>query len=558
MHNPTSLLVTLTAALAALPAADAAIYTKNSPVLQLNARTYDKLISKSNYTSIVEFYAPWCGHCQNLKPAYEKVAKNLEGLAKVAAIDCDDDANKPFCGSMGVQGFPTLKIVRPGKKYGRPVVEDYQGQRTAGAITEAVVSKINNHVARVSDKDLDSFLGGDKPKAILFTKKGTTSALIRSIAIEFLDVISVAQVRDKEKAAVKKFGIKDFPTLVLIPGEGGEPVLYDGELVKKDMVKFLSQAGQPNPDPSPDNGKASKSKSKNGTKSKKTETVKEEPTAEAESSSEPAESAIPSIVPITTITSLEKLTKECLAPKSHTCVLVFTPGEAGEKAVDSLAHLNTKYVHGGRHLFPFIAVPSDSEAASSLPKTLGLTDEINMIAINTRRNWWRQYQGDFSLQSVENWIDAIRMGEGAKKKLPEDFNAEPKAEATQEEATQATDPEPEVETEAPEEAKTVNETEVEPEVETKTEDKREAETEAKPEAEPEVEAKTEPETKAEPEAEKVPEAETEAKEAEKKEAETGAEAEPEPEASPELKTEAEKAESETKAPKEEKIVHEDL
>ncbi|RSM00037.1 hypothetical protein CEP52_009385 [Fusarium oligoseptatum] len=432
----------------------------------------------------------------------KKAAKNLEGLAKVAAIDCDDDANKPFCGSMGVQGFPTLKIVRPGKKYGKPVVEDYQGQRTAGAISEAVSSKINNHVARVSDKDLDSFLGGDKPKAILFTKKGTTSALIRSIAIEFLDVISVAQIRDKEKAAVKKFSIKDFPTLVLVPGEGKEPVLYDGELVKKDMVKFLSQAGQPNPDPAPDNGKATKAK-KNGAKDKKsksTETVKEEPTAE--SASEAAESAIPSIVPIDTITSLEKLTKECLAPKSHTCILVFTPGEAGEKAVDSLSHLNTKYVHGGRHTFPFISIPSDSEAASTLPKALGLNDEVNLIAINTRRNWWRQYQGDFSLHSVENWVDAIRMGEGSKKKLPEGFNAEPKAEGA-EEATQATDPEPEVETEAPEKAETAKEAEVETEEETKVEAAKEAETEAKPEAEPEVEAETEPETK-KPEAEAEP------------------------------------------------------
>lgn len=452
---------------------------------------------------IVEFYAPWCGHCQNLKPAYEKAAKNLEGLAKVAAIDCDDDANKPFCGSMGVQGFPTLKIVRPGKKYGKPVVEDYQGQRTAGAISEAVSSKINNHVTRVSDKDLDSFLGGDKPKAILFTKKGTTSALIRSIAIEFLDVISVAQIRDKEKTAVEKFGIKDFPTLVLIPGDGQEPILYNGELVKKDMVKFLSQAAQPNPDPAPDNGKASKVKSNGGKskKSKSTETVKEEPTAEPESASEAAESAIPSIVPLDTITSLEKLTKECLAPKSHTCILVFTPGEAGEKAVDSLSHLNTKYVHGGRHTFPFISIPSDSEAASTLPKALGLSDEVNLIAINTRRNWWRQYQGDFSLHSVENWVDAIRMGEGAKKKLPEDFNAEPKAE----EATQATDPEPEVETEAPEKAETVKEAEVETE-ETKVEAEKEAETEAKPEAEAEVEAETEPETKkpeAEPKEQKI-------------------------------------------------------
>ncbi|KAF4948926.1 hypothetical protein FGADI_9210 [Fusarium gaditjirri] len=473
MPNPTSLLVTLTAALAALPEAQAAIYTKNSPVLQVNARNYDKLIAKSNYTSIVEFYAPWCGHCQNLKPAYEKAAKNLDGLAQVAAIDCDEESNKQFCGGMGVQGFPTLKIVRPGKKTGNPVVEDYQGQRTAGAIQEAVMSKINNHVTRVSDKDLDSFLKGDKPKAILFTSKGTTSALIRSIAIDFLDVISVAQIRDKETTAVKKFGIEKFPSLVLLPGEGKDPIVYDGEMVKKDMVKFLSQAGDPNPVHATDKTKSSKPKkaesksAKSAKKSKATEAAKEEPVESKESTTEAAE-AVPTIIPISTISSLEKLAEECLAPKSHTCVLVFTPGEAGEKAVDSLSHLNTKYVHGGRKTFPIIAVPSDSDAASTLPKALGFKNEVNLIAINTRRNWWRQYEGDFSLASVENWIDAIRMGEGAKKKIPEGVIVE-KTEAAEEKSTQATDPEPEIETDGPKEAKTEVETEAEIESETQAE-----------------------------------------------------------------------------------------
>ncbi|CVL04835.1 probable protein disulfide isomerase-related protein A [Fusarium proliferatum] len=500
MPNPTSLLVALTAAFAALPEAQAAIYTKNSPVLQVNARNYDKLIAKSNYTSIVEFYAPWCGHCQNLKPAYEKAAKNLDGLAQVAAIDCDEESNKQFCGGMGVQGFPTLKIVRPGKKTGNPVVEDYQGQRTAGAIQEAVMSKINNHVTRVSDKDLDSFLKGDKPKAILFTSKGTTSALIRSIAIDFLDVISVSQIRDKETAAVKKFGIEKFPALVLIPGEGKDPIVYDGEMVKKDMVKFLSQAGEPNPVHATGKTKSSKPKkaesksAKSAKKSKATEAAKEEPVESKESPTEAAE-AVPTIIPISTISSLEKLAEECLAPKSHTCVLVFTPGEAGEKAVDSLSHLNTKYVHGGRKTFPIIAVPSDSEAASTLPKALGFKKEVNLIAINTRRNWWRQYEGDFSLASVENWIDAIRMGEGAKKKIPEGVVVE-KTQAAEEKSTQATDPEPEVETDGPKEAKTEVETEAEIESETPAEAEAEAKT-PEPEAEPVAESEAEPKTKEE-------------------------------------------------------------
>ncbi|KAH7122147.1 hypothetical protein B0J13DRAFT_456172 [Dactylonectria estremocensis] len=456
MHNPTNLLVTLTAALAAVPVAHAGLYSKNSPVLQLNAATYDKLIAKSNYTSIVEFYAPWCGHCKNLQPAYEKVAKSLDGLAKVAAIDCDDEKNKQFCSMQGVQGFPTLKIVRPGKTTGKPVVEDYNGERTAAAISSALASKINNHVTRVTSNELAGFLKGDKPKAILYSNKGTTSPLLRSIAIDFLDVISIGQIRDKEAAAVKHFNIEKFPTLILIPAEGQDPIVYSGAMDKKEIVKFLSRAGQPNPDPAPTKAKSKVSGEKKSKAPKEDKPVAEhKASASSESSSSTssaettADTAIPSIIPISSLSTQEELTEKCLDRKSntHTCLLVFTPSEeteTGSKAVDSLSHINTKYVHGKRRLFPFFSIAAGTEAASTVPKALELSDEVNMVAINARRGWWRQYEGDFSLQSVESWIDAIRMGEGSKKKLP----AGVAVEAVEEPESSSTSTEAEVETEA--------------------------------------------------------------------------------------------------------------
>lgn len=48
-----------------------------------------------------------------LAPAWKKAAENLKGLVKVAAIDCDEEANKPTCGQYGIQGFPTIKIFSP-------------------------------------------------------------------------------------------------------------------------------------------------------------------------------------------------------------------------------------------------------------------------------------------------------------------------------------------------------------------------------------------------------------------------------------------------------------
>jgi protein disulfide-isomerase A6 len=450
MHHPTLCAVAV-ALLSALPGAQAGLYTKKSPVLQVDSKNYERLIAKSNYTSIVEFYAPWCGHCKNLKPAYEKAAKNLEGLANVAAVDCDDEANKPFCGSMGVQGFPTLKIVRPKKGGGKPIVQDYQGQRTASAIVDAVVQQINNYVVKIEDKSLDKFLDDkESPKAILFTEKGTTSALLKSVAIDFAGVITIGQARNKEAKAVETFGIEKFPTLILLPGGDAPTVVYDGELKKEAIVKFLSQAGQPNPvSPVKVNGKNKDKNSKAPKASKAKASSSETSSAAAESETETATQEAPVIVetalPIPAIHSSEKLIKECLTEKSHTCVLAIVSSsedEKAKKALSSLSELAFKHAQSKRNLFPFYEVPKSNEGVASLLKSLDLIGDVEIIAINARRGWWRHYDAaDFGHESVESWIDAIRMSEGVKKKLPEGIVAiavEEAASATPEASSEAT------------------------------------------------------------------------------------------------------------------------
>jgi protein disulfide-isomerase A6 len=349
-------------------------------------------------------------------------------------VNCDDDANKPFCGSMGVQGFPTLKIVRPKKGGGKPIVQDYQGQRTASAIVEAVVQQINNYVVKIEDKSLDNFLSDkETPKAILFTEKGTTSALLKSIAIDFSGVITIGQARNKETKTVEKFGVEKFPTLVLLPGGDAPAIVYDGEMKKEAIVKFLSQAGQPNPEsPAKGNGKDKENKSgkptdKTSSKPKSKTTSSKTSSATAESGTETATQEAPVIVetalPIPTINTPEKLIKECLTEKSHTCVLAFVSSnedEKAKKALASLSQLAFKHAQSKRHLFPFYEVPKSNEGAESLLKALDLTGDVEIIAVNGRRGWWRHYDAaDFGHESVESWIDAIRMSEGVKKKLPE-------------------------------------------------------------------------------------------------------------------------------------------
>lgn len=163
------------------------------------------------------------------------------------AVNCDVEENKPFCGRMGVKGFPTLKTVRATGKIGKPIIMDYNGPRTASAIVEAVKKLITNNVKRLEDKELDEWLKGNNEtaKAILFSEKATPSALIKVLANDFLYNLHVAQVQKKEGTANQMFGITKYPTLVVLPG-GDEPaVTYDGEMKKPAMSGFLSKYAQP-------------------------------------------------------------------------------------------------------------------------------------------------------------------------------------------------------------------------------------------------------------------------------------------------------------------------
>ena len=91
-----------------------ALYSKNSGVVDLNPNNFDHRVKDSQGVWIVEFYAPWCGHCKNLAPEYQKAAKALAGIVNVGAVDCDE--HKSLCGQYQVQGFPTIKVFGANKK----------------------------------------------------------------------------------------------------------------------------------------------------------------------------------------------------------------------------------------------------------------------------------------------------------------------------------------------------------------------------------------------------------------------------------------------------------
>jgi protein disulfide-isomerase A6 len=375
----------------------------------------------------------------------------------VAAVNCDEESNKSLCSQLGVQGFPTLKIIKPGSKPGKPIIEDYQGARTAKAIIDAVVDKIPNHVKRVQDSGLDKFLSEspEAPKAMLFSEKGSTSALIRSLAVDFLGVVNFAQIRSKETVAVEKYGVTQFPTLVVLPGADKEPILYTAEMKKTPMLAFISQVASPNPDPAPKQAKLSKvpkaSSSAASSKSSKASAARK--SADLYDDLEHVETIIlgdtmtespiplvpqqtpvpiPEVVPaIPMLATAPELTSACLAPGSSTCILVVLPNAGPEEAlsqaaVDALAssaELADKHAKRRAKIFPFYGIPGDNEASKTMRGDLGLEENgLEVIAINMKRGWYRVYAAEsYDVVSLEDFVDRIRLGDGVKQRIPEAF-----------------------------------------------------------------------------------------------------------------------------------------
>ncbi|XP_066584291.1 protein disulfide-isomerase A6 homolog [Prorops nasuta] len=135
------------------------LYSSNSDVIDLKPSNFDSLVIQSDHIWIVEFYAPWCGHCQSLKPEYEKAATALKGIVKVGGVNADE--HKSLGGKYEVRGFPTLKIFGGNKN--KP--DDYNGARTASGIVEAALNAVSQKArSALSGKKSSSNGSGSKTK----------------------------------------------------------------------------------------------------------------------------------------------------------------------------------------------------------------------------------------------------------------------------------------------------------------------------------------------------------------------------------------------------------
>ncbi|XP_043284274.1 protein disulfide-isomerase [Venturia canescens] len=207
-------------------------------VLVLTKENFDKVLEKYDYV-LIEFYAPWCGHCKQLAPEYAKAAKTLadkDSPVKLAKVDATKEGK--LAEDHGVRGYPTLKFYR------KPNFIEYTGGRQADDIVDWIEKKTGPAAKTLTTVAETAELVESKDVAIVGCFKDPESAAAKvylevasAIDDHVFGISSSQEVFDEYKA-------KDGQVLLFKKFDEGKSV-YEEELEPEQLKKFISVQSLP-------------------------------------------------------------------------------------------------------------------------------------------------------------------------------------------------------------------------------------------------------------------------------------------------------------------------
>ena len=165
---------------------------------------------------LVEFYAPWCGHCKALAPEYAKAAGQLKGTAagaKLAKCDATKAANKPLAAAAGVQGFPTMKLFKGDVAVPSP----YSGGRQAADIVSWVQKRAGPPCLVVETEtaatEWEKATPGVRVLGLFANLESEEAKTLGALALATTDVSCAISASPQ---VVAMYGNKDVPSMVLL------------------------------------------------------------------------------------------------------------------------------------------------------------------------------------------------------------------------------------------------------------------------------------------------------------------------------------------------------
>merc|ERR1712214_210918 len=211
---------------------------KEEGVLVLTNDNFQEAVDGNEFI-LVEFYAPWCGHCKALAPEYAKAAGILaekDSPIKLGKLDATEESKTAE--KFEVRGYPTLKFFKNGKPM------EYGGGRTAETIVSWVEKKTGPPAkALAGADDAKAFVDG-KTVAVFGCFKDETTDGAKAFLSAASSMDDVAFGITGDEAVCSEYGVTGEGVVMVKTFDDGKAVLTEG-LTEEAVAKFVTSESLP-------------------------------------------------------------------------------------------------------------------------------------------------------------------------------------------------------------------------------------------------------------------------------------------------------------------------